>query len=46
MGDEALAVLYPEGYDFAKAYAEYSFKNLSQPTLDYLTGLWEDYIID
>lgn len=46
MGEEALAVLYPEGYDFAKAYAEYSFKNLSQSTLDYMTKLWEDYLID
>lgn len=45
MGEEALAVLYPEGYDFASAYEKYAFRNLDTETLDYMTSLWEDYLI-
>ncbi len=45
MGEEALKVLYPEGYDFAAAYEKYAFRNLTPEILDYMTSLWEDYLI-
>ena len=42
MGEEALAVLYPEGYDFAEAYEKFAFRNLPTDILDYVTTLWEN----
>ncbi len=41
MGEETLAVLYPEGYDFAAAYRAYAFRNLPNEILDQMTSLWE-----
>ncbi len=45
MGEEAIKVLYPEDYDFAASYAKYAFRNLDAATLDYMTKLWEDFLI-
>ncbi len=42
MGEEAIAVLYPEGYNFAESYQKYAFRNLPNETLDYMTSLWEE----
>ena len=45
MGEEALAALYPADYNFAENYNKYAFRNLDTETLDYMTKLWEDYLI-
>ncbi len=41
MGEEAMAVLYPELGDFTQQYNAQAFRNLSQETLDYQNTLWE-----
>ena len=45
MGEEALAALYPADYNFAENYNQYAFRNLDTATLDYMTALWEDYLL-
>ncbi|MDO4974585.1 MAG: spermidine/putrescine ABC transporter substrate-binding protein [Eubacteriales bacterium] len=42
LGEEAMAILYPEFGDFAALYNEYAYRNLDQETLDYLNTLWEE----
>ena len=42
MGEEAMAVLYPEIADFAEKYNQYAYKNLDAKTLDYINTLWEN----
>ncbi len=41
MGEEAMAILYPEVDDFAALYNEYAFRSLDEATLDYVNSLWE-----
>ncbi len=41
MGEEAMAILYPEVEDFAALYNEYAFRSLDESTLDYVNSLWE-----
>lgn len=45
MGEEALSALYPSDYDFAASYNKYAFRNLDTEILDYMTSLWEDFLI-
>ncbi|MGN1001129.1 MAG: hypothetical protein ACI4PC_00030, partial [Oscillospiraceae bacterium] len=41
LGDEAMAILYPDIGDFSQYYNKYAFRNLDSETLDYLNTLWE-----
>ncbi len=41
LGEEAMAVLYPEIGNFAELYNAYAYRNLDSDTLGYITGLWE-----
>jgi len=41
MGEDAIAVLYPEIDDFSERYNKYAYRNLDQDTLDYMNSLWE-----
>ena len=41
MGEEAMAILYPEIGQFNTLYNEYAYKNLSTDMLDYVNVLWE-----
>ena len=41
MGEEVIAVLYPEMESFAKAYNTYAYRNLDKDTLSNLNTLWE-----
>lgn len=46
MGEEAMAILYPEGEDFATAYNQLAYRNLSNDMLDYVNTLWENLKIN
>ena len=41
MGEEAMAVLYPETDDFSEKYNELAYRNLDPDTLAYMNTLWE-----
>ncbi len=41
LGEEAMAVLYPEIENFAELYNAYAYRNLDSDTLGYITSLWE-----
>ncbi len=41
MGEEAMAILYPQLDDFAALYNEYAYRTLDQDMLDYVNSLWE-----
>ena len=41
MGEEAIAILYPEIDDFAALYNEYAYRTLDNAMLDYVNSLWE-----
>lgn len=41
MGEDAIAVLYPEIDDFSERYNKYAYRNLDQETRDYMNSLWE-----
>lgn len=43
MGDEAMEVLYPEGFSFAEKYDANCFKDLDQTTKNYLNSVWEKF---
>ena len=43
MGEEAIEVLYPEGFDFAAAYDANCYKDLDKDTKDYINKLWGKY---
>lgn len=45
MGEDVVAILYPEGFDFADAYDKYAFRNLDPTTLDYMTKVWNEYLL-
>ena len=42
LGDETIAILYPEMSDFALSYNKYAYQNLSAEMLDYINTLWEN----
>lgn len=46
MGEDVLAVIYPENFNFGEAFNKYAYRNLDTETLDYLTQLWEELIIE
>ena len=46
MGEDAMAVLYPELGDFSVMYNKYAYRNLDQETLDYINTLWENVKIN
>jgi len=46
LGADAYAVLYPEGYDFHANYEKYAYRSLDTETLDYMTALWENILIN
>ena len=41
MGEEAMAILYPDLGDFSQLYNKYAYRDMSQDMLDYLNTLWE-----
>ena len=42
MGEDAIAVLYPESFDFSARYNELSYHNLDAQTLALVNNLWEE----
>ena len=42
MGEEAMAILYPDIEDFSALYNEYAYRNLDDEFLDYVNTLWEN----
>ena len=46
MGDEAMAILYPDIEDFSALYNEYAYRNLDDEFLDYVNTLWESLKIN
>lgn len=43
MGEEAIAVLYPENFDFAAKYDANCYKDLDKTIKPYLNSLWEKF---
>lgn len=43
MGEDAIAILYPEDFDFAKAYDANCYKDLDKDTKAYINDLWNEY---
>ncbi len=41
MGEDVIAVLYPEIGDFSEMYNKYAYRNLDTDMLDYINTLWE-----
>ena len=41
MGEEAMAILYPDLGDFAALYNEFAYRDMDAEMLDYLNTLWE-----
>ena len=41
LGEEAIAILYPEMESFRELYNQYAYRNLDNETLDYINTLWE-----
>lgn len=46
MGEDAIALLYPEDFDFAVEYDKNCYKNLPTGTLNMVNELWEELKID
>lgn len=46
MGEEAMELLYPEGFDFKEEYDKNCYKNLPVETLGLVNSLWEELKID
>ena len=42
MGEDAMAILYPEMESFREAYNTYAYRNLDPDTLAYINALWEE----
>jgi len=42
MGEDAMAVLYPEMEDFSGLYNRYAYRNMDKSMLNYLNTLWEN----
>ena len=43
MGEDAIAILYPENLDFAQKYDANCYKDLDKDTKQYLNSLWEKF---
>ena len=41
MGEEAMAILYPDTADFSTKYNQLAYRNLDNEMLDYMNTLWE-----
>ena len=41
MGEDAMAILYPELGNFKELYNHYAYRSLDEETLHYVTSLWE-----
>lgn len=41
LGEETMAILYPDIGDFSTLYNEYAYRTLSPELLDYVNSLWE-----
>ena len=46
MGEDVMAILYPEGADFGALYERYAYKNLPRETQDLVNTLWEQLKIN
>lgn len=46
MGEETIAILYPEMGSFAEKYNTYAYQNLDSEMLNYLNTLWENVKIN
>ena len=46
LGEDTIAVLYPELGNFAEQYNKMAFRNLNREMLDYLNTLWENLKIN
>ncbi len=46
MGEETIAVLYPENGNFSENYNKLAYRNLDAEMLDYLNTLWENIKIN
>ena len=46
MGEEAIAILYPESFDFHSAYNSNCYKDLDANTKKLLNSLWEELKIN
>ena len=46
MGEEAIEILYPEGFDFHAQYSANCYKDLSPDTKKLLNDLWENLKIE
>ena len=46
MGEETIAILYPEMGSFAEKYNTYAYQNLNSEMLSYLNTLWENVKIN
>ena len=46
MGEETIAILYPETENFSAEYNRTAYRNLPQSILDYLNTLWENVKIN
>ena len=46
LGEDTIAMLYPELGNFAEQYNKMAFRNLDSETLDYLNTLWENVKIN
>ncbi len=43
MGEDAIGILYPEGFDFVDKYDANCYKDLDKATKDYINKLWGKY---
>ena len=43
MGEEAIEILYPENFDFAKVYDANCYKDLDKETKAYINDRWNEY---
>ena len=46
MGEEAIAILYPDMENFTELYNHYAYRNLNQDLLSYINSLWETLMIN
>jgi len=46
MGEDAMAILYPENFDFAQKYDQNCYKDLNVETKAYINELWSKYATD
>ena len=43
MGEDAIAILYPDNFNFAEKYDANCYKDLDKDTKQYLNSLWEKF---